>query len=99
MSDDMEYYTGIITLTDEEGVEHEFELVDETDIDNEHYVALIPVYDEAADSLEDPGELIILKAVYEGEDEFFEPIDNEKEFDRIAAVFVERLEEDYEFEE
>lgn len=96
---DSDFGNDILTLVDDEGVEHEFEVVDtlETD-DNQQYMALVPFFNEAKDSLEDDGELVILKVVQEGDDEFLEPIEDEEEFNRVSATFVERLEEYYDFE-
>lgn len=48
----------IITLTDEEGKESNFELLDLVELDNEEYVVLLPVDDEES---EEPGEVVILK--------------------------------------
>ena len=48
----------IITLTDEEGKETNFELLDLVELDNEEYVVLLPVDDEES---EEPGEVVILK--------------------------------------
>lgn len=96
---DSDFGNDILTLVDDEGVEHEFEVVDtlETD-DNQQYMALVPLFNEAKESLEDDGELVILKVVQEEDGEFLEPIEDEEEFDRISATFVERLEEYYDFE-
>ena len=44
---DMEYGPDLLTLVDEEGVEHEFEVVDTLDKDGETYFALVPVMDES----------------------------------------------------
>ena len=43
------------------------------------------------------GELVILKSVFDGDEEFLEAIEDEAEFDEIAAIFMERLQDDYEF--
>ena len=48
----------IITLTDEDGKESNFELLDLVELDNEEYVVLLPVDDEES---EEPGEVVILK--------------------------------------
>ena len=95
-----EYGPDIITVVDDDGAEHEFEVLDriETD-DDKRYVAIIPKYDTPEDMLDDDGELIILR-VEETEDEnILEPIEDEDEFDEIAAVFQERLSEYFDFEE
>ena len=87
-----EYGPDIITVVDDDGAEHEFEVLDriETD-DDKRYVAIIPKYDNPEDMLDDDGELIILRVE--------EPIEDEDEFDEIAAVFQERLSEYFDFEE
>ena len=88
---------GVITLVDEEGIEHEFEIVDMLEEDGVQYLALIPMIDDPEELLEDPGELVVLKVVAQGTEEFLEAIEDEDEFNRISAVFMERLGEDYDF--
>ena len=95
---DMEYGPDLLTLVDEEGVEHEFEVVDTLDKDDETYFALVPVMDESNISDVD-GELVILKVVEEDGEEFLEAIEDDDEFDDISDIFMERLEELYDFEE
>lgn len=40
---------------------------------------------------------MILKSVMEGEEEFLEAIEDEAEFDQVAAIFMERLSDSFEF--
>lgn len=94
-----EYGPDIITLMDEDGQEHEFEMVDTLDRDGERYVALVAAYDDPDEQLQDDGELVVLKVVTEGEEEFLEAIEDEVEFDEIAAIFMERLEDEFDFTE
>lgn len=88
---------GIITLVDEEGVEHEFEVADMMESEGIQYLALIPVIEDPDELLSDPGELVVLKVVAEGVEEFLEAIEDEEEFSRISSAFMERLGEDYDF--
>ncbi len=95
-----DYGPDILTVIDDDGNEQQFEVLDriETD-DNNRYVAIVPYYEDAAQMLQDDGELIILRVV-EGEDEnILEPIEDDDEFEEIASVFEERLSEFYDFEE
>jgi uncharacterized protein YrzB (UPF0473 family) len=92
-------FDDVITLVDEDGAEHEFEIADTFDRDGTTYVALIPVFDTAEELLDDTGELVVLKVVADGAQEYLEAIDNEEEFDRISKEFMERLQDDYDFEE
>ncbi len=89
----------ILTLVDDEGVEHEFELVDSEEIEGVRYVALVPVFEDGEELLEDSGELVVLRVVEEDGEEFLEAIEDEAEFDRIGEFFMERLADTFEFEE
>lgn len=98
---EMDFGPDILTLMDEDGCEHQFEVIDDLDVDDEQYLAMIPYFGEQEEEmLEDDGELVILKSV-EDEDgtEYLEPIDNEEEFNKISAMFMKRLEEYYDFKE
>lgn len=87
----------IVSVVDEDGVEHIFEELDRIETDDARYVALLPVYDEAEDILDDDGEIIILKVEEEENgDTYLAPIDNEIEFNEIEAIFEERLSELFE---
>lgn len=88
---------GIITLVDEEGIEHEFEMIDMLEDGDCQYLALVPVLENPDEVLEDSGELVVLKVVAEGVEEFLEAIEDEDEFNRISAMFVERLGDEYDF--
>lgn len=80
MADNMEK-ENIFTLTDEEGNESEFELLGELSLDDNTYLALIPL-----DGDED--EYVILRVeVDENGDELLVTIDDDDEFERIADTF------------
>ena len=80
----------ILTLVDEDGTEHEFEVIDSLVTDNNEYFALIPT--ETAENLaSDDGELVILKVVEDNGEEFLEPIEDDDEFEEVYQAFEERL--------
>ncbi len=92
-----DYGNDIVTLVDESGKETEFEIVDSLVTENNEYFALIPT--ETAENLDsDDGELVILKVVEEDGEEFLEPIEDDEEYESIAEIFMERLEDLYDFE-
>lgn len=93
-----EYNPDIVSVIDEEGKEHVFEELDRIETDTGKYVALIPLYDEAEEQLEDSGELIILKATEENGEIYLEAIDDDEEFNEIGQIFEERLSEMFEIE-
>ncbi|HOL79916.1 MAG TPA: DUF1292 domain-containing protein, partial [Clostridiales bacterium] len=82
MSD--EYGPDIVSVIDEEGREHVFEELDRIETDEGKYVALIPVYDDPEESLEDSGELIILKVEEEDGEIYLCPIEDEEEFETVG---------------
>ena len=92
---DNEFGNDILTLEDDDVVEHTFEVLDAIDNGENRYMALSPVYDDPQQTLEDSGELVILKVVTVDGEEFLETIEDEDEMDEIADIFMERLEEDY----
>lgn len=87
-----EFNPDIVSVVDEDGIEHIFEELDRIETDSGKYVALLPVYDDAEDILDDNGELIILKVQEEADGEtFLCPIEDKKEFIEIGKIFEERL--------
>lgn len=95
-----EFNPDIVSVVDEDGVEHIFEELDRIETDDGKYVALLPVYAEAEEILDDDGELIILK-VFEDEDgeTYLEPIEDENLFNEIGEIFEDRLADIFEFSE
>lgn len=94
------YDFDIITVTDDDGVEHQFEEIDriETD-DGNRYVAMLPIFENSEELLEDDGEVIILKVIEEKGETYLIEIDNENEFNEIRDLFQERLDELFEYDE
>ena len=84
---------------DEEGQEHEFEFVDSLELEGSEYVALIPVYDNPADSLDDDGELVVLKVIQDSEEEYLEAIEDEDEFNNVSELFMDRLSDLYDIQQ
>ena len=94
-----EYGADLLTVADEDGKEHQFEIIDAIETDDGRYVALLPVYDDPAETLNDDGELIILQVTEEDDGEMLVPIEDDELFDEIADIFEERLSDLYEIEE
>ena len=91
-----EYGNDILTLEDETGAEHSFEVLDAIDTGENRYLTLTPVFDGPEELLEDSGDLVIVKVITdENGEEILVTIDNEEEMDEVADIFMERLEQDY----
>ena len=81
----------IITLTDEDGKESNFELLDLVELDNEEYVVLLPVDDEES---EEPGEVVILKVEDSDDDsdeetESYVSVEDEETLTKVFEIFKE----------
>ena len=83
-----EYGNDFISLTDSEGNEYNFELLDRLETEDGEYVALLPVYDDPQETLDDNGELVIVKVVEENGEEYYENIDDDDEYDTVADAFL-----------
>ncbi len=95
-----EFDMDIVSVVDDDGVEHIFEELDRIETeDGNRYVALIPVYDDEAEILDDDGDVLILKVLEENGETFLVQIEDEKEFNEIGNIFEDRLIEKYEAED
>ncbi len=88
---DMDYMPDVFTLTDEEGNEHEFELIDIMEVDGTQYYALVPYTEDPDAMLEEDTELVILKVGVENGEEYLATIDNDEEYERIGKIFLDRI--------
>ncbi len=95
----IDYTPDLYTLVDEEGKEQTFELLDALEDNGEKYYALVPYSPDADELLESDGELVILKAEMDGEEEMMVSIDDDEEFDRIGNIFLKRIEEMFDEED
>ena len=88
-----EYGANIVSLTDEEGVEHEFEHLDTIEIDGKFYLAFCDA--DIPEDSEEPIELVILRAD-EDEDgnEILSSIDDEDELQAVYNAFLEDADEE-----
>lgn len=94
-----EYNPDIITLSDDDGKEYTFEVLDAIEDDDNRYLALLPVYDDPKDMLDDSGELVIVRVEEENGEEFFSEIEDDDEYEMVADAFTERLRDAFEIEE
>lgn len=93
-----EYNPEIITISDEDGNEHLFELLDRVETETGKYVALLPYYEDDEEISDEEDELIILKVTEENDEFILEPIEDDKEFDEVGEIFEERLAELFDFD-
>ena len=81
----------ILTLTDENGVEAEFEYLDSIDYEGKEYIVLIPADDEAT-------EIVILEVQPVDEEmENYIAVEDEAILDAVYAIFKDRFKDILEF--
>ena len=78
----------IIETIDENGNVIKFELFDIVEVDEQEYALLLPVDEE-----EESTEVVLMRLSKEGEEYLFETIDDDEEFEKVAA-YVESMEDE-----
>lgn len=91
-----EYGNDNISLMDEEGNETEYEMIDAVELNGQTYVALLPLYENPEDIVEEDYQVVILKMVEEDGEEILLTINDEAEFDAVWQAFEDRLSDEYE---
>ena len=99
INNENEYNPDLITLSDDDGKEYTFEVLDAIETDMGRYLAMLPIYDNPQDQLNDSGELVIVKVGEEEDgDEYYYEIEDDDEYETVADAFVERLEDFFEID-
>jgi uncharacterized protein YrzB (UPF0473 family) len=80
----------ILVLVDEDGEEHEFELLAELEIEDQSYRVLIPAAEEEEFDEDEEVEVVILKVVFDEEgNEFLADIEDDEEWEKVADAWQE----------
>lgn len=99
MADEKDIYEpDIISVTDENGEEILFELLERYENGGNVYVAITEYRDDDEEIVDGDYEVIILKVINDGDDEFLEEIEDEDEFNRISDILMKMVEEQYDVE-
>ncbi len=98
--EDETYSADILTLTDENGENFEFEVIDSVEHNELTYVAVVEVFDDKKAQEEEP--VLIIFRVGEPDEEgldTYDVVDDDEEYFEIAGIFEKRLSEIYNIEE
>lgn len=94
-----DYTPDLVTLEDEEGKEHTFEVIDAVDHKGVHYMALVP-YVENEEELEDADlDLILMKVGQDAEGEYLDIVEDDEELYEVSNMFEKRLREFFDIEQ
>ncbi len=94
-AEEMEEEVLVYTLQDEEGNDHEFALIATAELKGTNYYAMVPA-DEKDD--EEILEYTILKGVMENGEESLYSIDDDDEFEDVAAYFDNLFSEEIDYD-
>lgn len=99
MNNDNEFYEpDILSVTDDNGNEILFELLERYETEDNVYVAITEYHDDAEEIVEADFEVIILKVVEEDGEEYLAEIEDEDEYEQISDILMAKVEENYEVE-
>jgi uncharacterized protein YrzB (UPF0473 family) len=90
-----EYEADLITLLDDDGKEHEFEIIDEIENDEGHYIALVPTMQNPDNLSVEPDTYYIFEIVEEDGEEQLMEVEDDDTLDRLAEIFESRFEESF----
>lgn len=93
MSND--YSPDLITLIDEDNVEHNFEILDTVEFEGKEYYALYPVFDNADEMVADSGEYYIMEAVDSDDGWELSEVDDDELIDKLSVIFEDRFAEKF----
>ena len=94
-----EFGADLITLIDDEGEEHEFEILDVIDNDEGCFYALLPTFDDPQDEVDSEGTYSFFEAIEEDGEQQLAEVEDEELLDRLAEIFEKHFEELYEEED
>ena len=92
-----EEYTNVITLTDSDGSDVDFEVLDIVPYKDHEYAVLLPVDDES-----DSPEAVILElleAEEDNEEDMLQGVDDEEILNAVFNLFMEKNADEFQFEQ
>ena len=92
-----EEYTNVITLTDSDGSDVDFEVLDIVPYNDHEYVVMLPVDDES-----DSPEAVILElleAEEDNEEDMLQGVDDEDILNAVFNLFMEKNADEFQFEQ
>ena len=96
--EDEGYEPDLITLEDEEGKEHTFEVIDALTWEGTYYMALVPWVEDEAKLAEADLDLVIMKVGNDDEGEYMDVVEDDEEFYQVSKQFEERLNDLYDIQ-
>lgn len=90
-----EYGPELLTLVDDDGNEHEFEILDIIDNDSGSFYALLPTFSDPQDKVCAEGTYYIFESIEEDGEQQLAEVEDQALLDDLAKQFESRFEELY----
>ena len=91
-----DYGANIISITDEDGVEYELEVLSSVEYQGAEYLALTPAdADDDAEELE----ISILKSVMDGDEPILVAVEDEQELETVYDLLMQSMFDDEDFDD
>lgn len=94
-----EYEPDLVTLEDEEGTEHVFEVIDAADHKGARYMALVPYVENEEELAETDLDLILMKVGQDEDGEYLDIVEDDEELYEVSNMFEKRLREFFDIEQ
>ena len=91
-----EFGGDLLTLIDDEGNEHEFEVLDVIENDDGCFYALLPTFEDPQSAVDADGTYYIFEAIEENGEQQLAEVEDEELLDQLAEQFESRFEEMFE---
>lgn len=99
MAKDEEYYEpDLLSVSDEDGNEIIFELLERYETEDAVYVAITEYHEAAEEIVEADNEVIVLKVLEDGGEEYLAEIEDEMEYEQISDILMTMIEEKFDIE-
>ncbi|MDL2219982.1 DUF1292 domain-containing protein [Ruminococcaceae bacterium OttesenSCG-928-O06] len=93
-----DYTPDLLSLEDEDGKEHNFEVLDAFEMDDERYLAMAPYSEDAAERLAQNAEILMMRLGEEDGEEYLDLVEDEEEFSAAMQVFFNRMSDVYDID-
>ncbi len=92
---DHEYEVDLLTLIDDDGQEHEFEIIDELETDEGHFMALVPTQQDPEEISAEAETYYIFEVIEEDGEEQLQEVESDELLDKLADIFESRFNDAY----
>ena len=89
-----EFEADLLTLIDDEGAEHEFEIIDELENDDGHFMALVPT-GQSSEDITESETYYIFEVVEVDSEEQLQEVEDDALLDKLADIFENRFNDAY----